>query len=150
MKEAVGFSERRGDSVSVINASFTPPEAIEPVPDVPIWEQPWVWDIAKQAGGVLLILIIAFGVLRPALHSLAEKGRTAPQQQLVTVSPSGELVPVGEGQAAGEAGQPVGTPQLEPPKEDDYQNQMQTAQTIVKEDPKRVAQVVKAWVASDG
>ena len=154
VKEAVGFNERRGDSVSVINAAFTPPQEIEPIPEAPIWEQPWVLDVAKQAGGVLLILLVAFGVLRPVLRSLAEKGRAAPPQQLVTVSPTGELVPVGEGQA-GMAGGAGGMSmdmqkQLEPPKGDDYQSQMQAAQSIVKEDPKRVAQVMKAWVASDG
>ncbi|GAB4356746.1 MAG: flagellar basal-body MS-ring/collar protein FliF [Gammaproteobacteria bacterium] len=151
VKEAVGFSERRGDSVSVINASFAPPEAVEPVPEAPLWEQPWFWSVAKQAGGVLLVLLIAFGVLRPTLRSLAEKGRAAPQQQLVTVSPTGELVPVGEGHAAGEGAQGAAAqPKLEAPKEDDYQTRMKAAQAIVKEDPKRVAQVVKAWVASDG
>lgn len=150
VKEAVGFSERRGDSVSVINAPFAAPQAVEPLPEAAIWEQPWVWDIAKKAGGALLILILAFGVLRPMLRSLAEKGRAAPERQLVTLSPSGELVPVAQG-SVGQGGAAVAQPRaLGGPAQDEYQDKMNAAQSIVKEDPKRVAQVVKAWVAADG
>lgn len=152
VKEAVGFSERRGDSVSVINASFAAPQEIEPLPEPAIWEQQWVWDIAKKAGGVALILILAFGVLRPMLRSLAEKGRVAPQQQLVTVASNGELVPVSDEMAAAGTGAAMGDQmkRLGGPRQDEYQDKMNAAQAIVKEDPKRVAQVVKAWVASDG
>ena len=150
VKEAVGFSERRGDSVSVINASFAPPLAVEEVPEPAIWEQQWVWDIAKKAGGVALVLILAFGVLRPMLRSLAEKGQITPQRQLVTVASNGELVPVSDdmaGQGGAAAGQQA---RLGAPRADEYRDKMAAAQSILKEDPKRVAQVMKAWVATDG
>ncbi len=153
VKEAVGFNETRGDSVSVVTASFAAPPAIEPLPAPSLLEQQWVWDLAKKAGGVLLVLILAFGVLRPMLRSLAEKGRVAPQRQLVTMASNGELVPVSDEMAEGNAmipGAGAHPRRLSGPRADDYNEKMAAAQAIVQEDPKRVAQVVKAWVATDG
>jgi len=48
VKKAVGFDPRRGDSVQVINASFQPVPEPEPLPDPPLWEQPWFWPLVKQ------------------------------------------------------------------------------------------------------
>src|SRR3546814_20958491 len=58
VKEAVGFDAARGDSVSVQNAAFVQPESIPPVSALPIWQQPQVLSIARQAGGVMLLLAL--------------------------------------------------------------------------------------------
>ena len=59
-------------------------------------EQPWIWDVAKQALGALELLIVIFGVLKPVMRSLAEKGAASAQAQ-------GALAAGGEaGAAAGE------------------------------------------------
>jgi flagellar M-ring protein FliF len=81
VKESVGFDGQRGDSVNVINASFVPLPEPEPVPEASLMEQPWIWDVAKQAAGALGLLIVVFGVLKPVMRSLAEKGAQASQQQ---------------------------------------------------------------------
>lgn len=54
----------------MINASFMAPEEMQPPPELAIWEQPWVWDLAKQVGGVLLVLILIFSVLKPTMYRL--------------------------------------------------------------------------------
>jgi len=139
VKDAVGFDEGRGDRVSVVNASFSVPAAPEPLPDPPLWEQPWVWNLAKQLGGVALVLALVFGVLKPVLKRLAEKGEGepavtfagAPQAQL----PPGEGVP----------GLPPGTAAGPDP----YETGLASAKQLAAEDPKRVAQVIKGWVAQD-
>ena len=149
VKEAVGFDARRGDTLNVINTSFAPPPEIEPLPEPSLLEQPWVWDAAKQAGGVIGLLLLVFGVLKPVLRSLAEKG----------AEPAAGMVPAGAAAGAGQAGVSEdqlslsgASPQqaqLEGPK-GGYQQHLETAQSVVKEDPKRVAQVVKNWVGEDG
>jgi len=143
IKEAVGFDARRGDTVSVINSSFAPPPAVEPVPPPSLFERPWVWTLLKQIGGVAGVLILVFGLMRPVLRSLAERGTAAMQQAA--------LVQGGEGGAGqlGLAGGAAGHAQLQAPQVD-YEQHLRNARAVVKEDPKRVAQVVKNWVAEDG
>src|SRR5690606_40472033 len=72
VREAVGFDEARGDRVNVVNASF---RAIESPADSfaaerPLWQEPWVQELARQAlAGVGLLLVILL-VLRPAVKPL--------------------------------------------------------------------------------
>ncbi len=70
VRQTVGFSVLRGDSVNVINVPFTKVE-FEPLPETPIYEEAWVWDIAKQLLGGLAVLFVIFGVLKPVMKNLA-------------------------------------------------------------------------------
>ena len=56
---------------------------------------------------------------------------------------------VAEDQLRLSGGNPQQQAQLEGPRAN-YEQHLQTVQTVVKEDPKRVAQVVKNWVGEDG
>jgi flagellar M-ring protein FliF len=72
-RRAVGFDEARGDSLSVTAADLVGPQAVEPLPEVPLWEQPWFWDVARQLGGASFALLVLLTVLRPAVKSLTAK-----------------------------------------------------------------------------
>jgi flagellar M-ring protein FliF len=148
VKEAVGYDSSRGDSVNVINASFYVPEKPEELPEPGLFEKPWVHNLIKQALGGLVVLILIFGVLKPVLRSLTEKGTA--EQKLRLAEATG--VPVDElgddnVRISGEAGG-AGVPQLASPSQ--IEDKLQVAKTIVSQDPGQVAQVVKTWVASDG
>jgi len=152
-KEAVGFNGARGDTVNIINSSFVPLPEVEAVPEPSFMEKPWVWDVAKQAVGALGVLILIFGVLKPILRSLAEKGAQSLGQ-------ANAMVPVGaaagaQGGVAGEdqlslSGRNPQQAQLAGPPGGGYEQHLETARSVVNEDPKRVAQVVKNWVGEDG
>ncbi|MCG8429178.1 MAG: flagellar M-ring protein FliF [Chromatiales bacterium] len=148
VQEAIGFSVQRGDSVKVINASFMAPEAPAPLPEVPIWKQPWVLDLAKQIGGALLVLILIFFVLKPTMARLTAppvieklegegEGQGAEGVEGAMVGPDGTMV-------LGHDGEPV---QLTGPEK--YEDTLEAARQMVAEDPKRVAQVVKRWIAEE-
>jgi len=144
VKEAIGFSAARGDSVRVINASFMAPVEMEPLPELPIWEQTWVWDLAKQIGGVLLVLILIFFVLRPTMQRL-----TSPPV-IVKSGEEGDAGEDGLGGGEGVAGAlPAGAPGYQLPGPDSYQETLDATRQMVSEDPKRVAQVVRSWIAED-
>ncbi len=150
VKEAVGFSAQRGDTLNLINTSFLPPPVAEDVPEPSLLEQPWLWDVLKQAGGVLGLLVLVFGVLKPILKSLAERGAEA----VPGMVPAEAMAGAAAGGAGGEeqlslSGGSAQQGQLAAPP-NSYETSLQTAQAVVKEDPKRVAQVVKNWVAEDG
>ncbi len=146
VKDAVGFSEARGDTVNVVNASFYTPAAPEALPAAPIWEQAWVWDVGKQAAGVLFVLLMVFGVIKPVLRNLSDAGKV----MHTTMVQTPEEAAAGAA-AAGQAGLPDHSEQLQGlPAPDQTSNQLESAKTLVKDDPARVAQVVKTWVNSDG
>ncbi len=149
VKETVGFNEARGDSLNVINASFTVP--IEtPIPDQPLIERPWVKDLAKQGLGAIAVLLLIFVVLKPVLRSLAEKGKSVPVAQLQQVGGNPELTNM-TGNKMGSQGQGIafqGGGQSN--NSVNYESQLANAKALVGQDPKRVAQVVKGWVATDG
>lgn len=140
-KEAVGFNPQRGDSLNVINASFTESPKVEPLPEPALLDQPWVWDVGKQVLAGIGVLILIFGVLKPLFRNLVEK---APAPVYAAAAAGGQL-------SAPEMNQQrLQSPP--PPLLDNkaYEQKLGMAQGLAKEDPKRVAQVVKTWVASDG
>jgi flagellar M-ring protein FliF len=133
VKNAVGFDETRGDSVSVVNEAFHTESADMKPEVVPLWQRPVVQDIARLALGALVLLAIALGILRPMIRSLTT-------QTLTPVLAGSGHAPVhaaGEMHAAG----------VESPAAPlAYEQQIVQAKTLVAQDPKRVAQVVKTWV----
>jgi flagellar M-ring protein FliF len=73
VKEAIGVSKDRGDSVNVMNAAFTQEDAPRPI-ELPVWKDPenisLAKDVGKHLGLVLLGLFTIFAVIRPALKSI--------------------------------------------------------------------------------
>jgi flagellar M-ring protein FliF len=149
VKDAVGFNPERGDTVNIINSSFIPQPEAEALPELSLMEQPWVWDVAKQAVGALGLLIVVFGVLKPVMRSLAEKGaRNMQAGAMVPAAATAGEAGVGEDQLSLSGASPqqaqLAAPQM------GYEHHLEAAKTVVGEDPKRVAQVVKNWVGEDG
>ncbi|MEO8810721.1 MAG: flagellar M-ring protein FliF C-terminal domain-containing protein, partial [Rhodanobacter sp.] len=141
-KNAVGFDAARGDSVSVVNQAFHRPPAIDALPKPALWDRPGAMDLIKQGIGVLIALLIAFGLLRPLLKGVtrgdgAARALPAPMPKIsVTVSD----VP--------SANEPVRLPDATPSIE--YEQRIGQAKRMVGENSKQVAQVVKNWVGEDG
>ncbi|MDH1211045.1 flagellar basal-body MS-ring/collar protein FliF [Pseudomonas chengduensis] len=147
VQDSVGFDASRGDSVSVINTAFTASLG-EEIPDIPFYTQPWFWDIVKQVLGVLFILVLVFGVLRPVLNNITGGGRGK------ELAGSGD---VELGEMAGLDGElsndrvSLGGPQsiMLPSPSEGYDAQLNAIKSLVAEDPGRVAQVVKEWINAD-
>lgn len=139
VKDAVGFSEARGDSVNVVNASFrgeTKPEDVA-ADKIPLWEQPLMRDIAKLLVGLIALLVLVLSVLRPLVRGLL--GSPRPMQQIAQVPMQGAMLPAAAAAATADgASAPL-----------DYDGQIAAARSLVTQDPARVAQVVKTWVGND-
>ncbi|HET6804155.1 MAG TPA: flagellar basal-body MS-ring/collar protein FliF [Frateuria sp.] len=139
-KNAVGFDAARGDSVSVINQAFRTAPAADAPEQLPLWQRPGALDLIKQAIGVLIALIVAFGLLRPLLKGLL---RSAPQPALAgaghvpTVS-----VRIADDDDEGN--------RLSGPQVIGYEQKVGLARRMVSDNPKQVAQVVRNWVGEDG
>lgn len=141
VREAVGFNQERGDSVSVVNASFSgEPKPEDLVPEKPsILENPLVRDIIKLVVGAIIVLVLVFVVVKPLVRGLiAQAKANAAAKQVVYA----------QQRDAGGAQQLNGGGQLVQPVMD-LETQVAQARTMVTQDPGRVAQVVKAWVGTD-
>jgi len=140
--DAIGFNTARGDSLNIVNAPFVVPVSAEPLPELAIWQQAWVWDVAKQGLGALLVLFLVFGVIRPAFKDMnkvpvTEAGQTGadgmtPQQALAAGggASTDDITKITTGSETMEA-------------------QMDNVRSLVQQDPALVAQVVKNWTASE-
>ncbi|MGE9549803.1 flagellar basal-body MS-ring/collar protein FliF [Erwinia amylovora] len=74
-REAMGYSDKRGDSLNVVNSQFT--ETAETGGDLPFWQQQSFIDQMMEAGRWLLVLIVAWilyrKLVRPQLRRKAEQ-----------------------------------------------------------------------------
>lgn len=143
VRNAVGYSAARGDSVSVINSPFIE-GAVEEIPELPLWEQPWVWELAKQVLAGLFVLILIFGVLRPILRNLATRS-----DKDLDDSELDSLAPLDGGLSDDQVTLSASDDPLLAPPSDLYERQLNAIRALIAENPGRVAQVVRHWVSSD-
>ncbi|MES9990222.1 MAG: flagellar basal-body MS-ring/collar protein FliF [Candidatus Thiodiazotropha endolucinida] len=154
VKEAIGYDLQRGDSVQVVDEAFYVPAPPEPLPEAPMWEEAWFWDIVRQVGGVLLFLLLIFGVLKPTMTRLTKQVAISPMPEGAAAAAGGATGSL-EGGAVGEPGAMMGAlaeddASLHLPGPRSYEKTLDAARNMIEEDPKRVAQVVRKWIAEDG
>lgn len=142
VKDAVGFDAARGDSVSVVNSQFRGVNNEIGEPD--FWTQPWFWDIVKQVLVGLFILILIFGVIRPVVKNLINKGK---EEEAV-----GELDELGAGDDifGDDRVTLAGADEfLLPGASEGFERQLDALKGLIAEDPARVASAMKKWVNAD-
>jgi flagellar M-ring protein FliF len=139
VKDAVGYDPSRGDRVVVLNQPFMAPDEqldfeVEPVP---FYEADWFVPAMKMAFGWLVAIIIMLGVLRPILRNLSAFSTSAQDMEMSMP----DLPALDEPEDSS-------TPPeiLLPGPEESYEAQLNAVKSMVAEDPRRVAQVVKTWL----
>ena len=156
-REAIGFNEGRGDSVTVFNRAFQPAEELPVVEPLPLWEQDWFWTMVRQSLIGLAVLALVLMVLRPAVRRL-DPPRAQPSPAELESPDEEEESEDGDGDGAAKAlghgdgataalpsaTGPDGVPLDNPPVV--YGDILNMARAMAAEDPKRVAKVVKDWV----
>jgi flagellar M-ring protein FliF len=136
IRESIGLKEDRGDQLNVLNQAFKGNGPIAPLEGPPIWEAPWVTQLARQIVGAGLVLLVALLVLRPLMKALT---RSSSRRSSAGAGEfSDDRVSI-----SGQGSKPI---KLAP----SFEQQIAAARTLVGQDPKRAAQVVKDWVAADG
>jgi len=144
VKDAVGYDASRGDSVSVVNASLDSPTSSAAdsgsFQSPPLWQSPFVWSLLRILAGLVVVLVLVLSVLRPLVRTLITPMRLAPPAPAealagaATGGPTAALPPGQREQAANAL---------------THEQQLAQARTLVSQDPKRVAQVVRGWVGND-
>jgi flagellar M-ring protein FliF len=161
IQAAIGFNAQRGDIVTVDTFPFIEAEVLpEPAPPA-FYEQELFQLLLKPAIGLLLGLILIFGVLKPVLKKLA----TAPPIVKQVQPESTELAVAGaaEGGVPGAPGTQgaaamnddsvvlAGNENLElPPPTVGEVKKLEAAKSVVENNPTLAAQLVKNWIEEDG
>ncbi|MDE2212728.1 MAG: flagellar M-ring protein FliF [Betaproteobacteria bacterium] len=134
IKDAVGFDEKRGDTLSLLNSAFN--EHKEVIPETPLWKQPETLSMVKEGlkyaviGAVALFLVL--GIIRPAFRNLSRVLARLPEPRMQR----NDIPPMtDQGSQAGYA--------------PSYENNLGTAKQLAQQDPKIVASVVKEWVGAN-
>ena len=138
VRESIGLREDRGDQLNVLNQTFKTNAPLAPVDGLPIWQAPWVTQLAKQIVGAVLVLLVAFLILRPLMKSLTRGAGRVTADSVESIDLAGDKVSL--------SGKGAPAIKLQP----SFEQQIAAARTLVGQDPKRAAQVVKDWVAADG
>ncbi len=134
IQEAVGFKKDRGDTVNIANVSFAP-AAPEVIPDTPIWKDPWLIATAKEIGKWLAFGLLAWLLWSKAFKPLFEMFAAAAHRVEVEEDTRAEIA--AEGRHAAQAGRAS------------YDNKLQQARDLARQDPKLVAGVIKEWVGGE-
>ena len=135
-QQAMGFSKERGDSLTVVNSSFAG-EPVEILPDVPLWKNLEVIEYGKDAlrfiVGIVVLLMVYKKALSPVLRKLmagTPKLLKAPEDdEDAVVSLSGE--------------------QAKLPKNSSYEQSLEAAKQLAKDNPRMVASVVANWTSGN-
>lgn len=141
VRNAVGYSAQRGDSVNVINTQFDIAQIEEvTAPALEIWEESWFMDAIKMALGAIAVILFIFMVIKPTLKNLS----TPSGQNMMLPTAAG--LPVAAGAEAepvmGDDGELIHIPQAGA-----YEENLKMVSKVVQDDPALVAQVVRSWLA---
>ena len=127
------------------------------LPEPPIWEQSWFFDIIKQIAAVLVVLLLVLGVLRPAMRGLVARHESdikalsaATGEAEVRYDESGNPIPVTTAAAETDikALEKEDLLLLDAPQS--YEKRLEYVKKLVDEDPRLVAQAVRTWVVANG
>jgi len=145
VRDAVGYSAARGDSVTVMNTAFAPEKTVE-FEEPNFWEQPWFWDLMKQVLAGLVILILVLGLLRPTLKALSGGGRS--ERGGDEGGDYGSMDDIEGGGALRDA-MSSQDDLLLPGATEGYDRHLNALKGLIAEDPARVSQVLRQWVNVD-
>lgn len=145
VREAMGFSQDRGDSISVANAPFTLVEKTEV--EIPLWKDPENQALAREALKYLLIAgliaFLYFKIVQPTLKTMFPPPPEAAENG--GEDAEGVAGSLGNVAVIGEDGQPI----EDQVTIDHYAVKVQKARDIAQADPKAVANLIKEWMGAN-
>lgn len=147
VRKAVGFEEARGDAVTVVGTNFLYRDSLDELelPEPSFLDDFDLLGALRVIAALVVIIMLMLMIIRPTLR------------QLLTVPPRAQMLPPafaqglpagtgvqGEGGSVSAERESAAEKKRAPAEE--FEQRVLSAKTIVNQDPKRVAQVVRDWV----
>ncbi|HEY9572442.1 MAG TPA: flagellar basal-body MS-ring/collar protein FliF [Pusillimonas sp.] len=130
VKQAMGYSAERGDTLSVVNSQFSH----DGPPTLPIWENPVYLDYAMQLIQYLLIALVIYILWRSVVKPFMADSENAKEQRKILAQ---EEEKNRESMAAAER---------LASEMNRYEENLNTARTMAQKDPRAVAMVLRSWM----
>lgn len=143
VREAMGYSQERGDSLSVVNSQFNDTE--EKVITIPVWENPEILAKALDLGRWLLLVIIAWILWRKLVKPQLDKRREAEiaAQKAVLKTKLQVKDDVDEAELDDEARRKQARKRVS------AELQSQRIREMAEKDPRVVAMVIRQWMSKE-
>ena len=143
VRETIGFSQDRGDSVNLMNAPFVIDKPVEVV--IPLWRQPELLDLARSfawpVGTLLLAALVLMGFVRPALKTLAKPMELSPMASNQVDAIEGDEPERPLLAAPSTVNEAVGPTPAE--------LSLEEARKLTRDNPAAVANIVKSWMNNE-
>ena len=148
VREAMGYNQDRGDSVSVANVPF---DGVDKAPDAPLdwWRDPANLPLAKELAKflitALILLYILLRIVRPMMRPVFKKidEINAPEEE-----PEEEIIEQPDGPTPEERlAQEIA--EMEENTARTYRDNLALAKKLAMEDPRIVANVIKEWIGNN-
>lgn len=137
VRESVGFDEKRGDTINVAAASFVASEP-EALPDIPLWKDPAMIALAKEAGQYLVFALIAWFVwsklLKPVFEMFAAAAHRVEAEEKAA-----------EAHIKGEQGAEAEQRGPQPPT---FEERLAQTRALAQQEPKVIAELIKEWMGA--
>lgn len=130
VREAMGYSETRGDSLNLVNSQFN-----DGPPPLPMWRDPEMIALFKTILAWLVGLVVALWLYRKVRRSVTE-------YLYPPVDP--EMAEAERIEAAREAQDVARTKEV-----NRYEDNLERARTMANKDPRAVAMVLRTWMSKD-
>jgi flagellar M-ring protein FliF len=166
VRETIGFSKDRGDSVNLMNAPFLVDATTQP-PELPLWKKPETLDLVRSLawpiGLAVIGTIVLFGMVRPGLKAMAvvpaPAALPAPGAGTALAVPGATLdallseeplrPALGSPANAADGVAAAALPTPTPPEVVPEQARLEGARQMARDNPGAVANIVKGWVNGD-
>lgn len=156
VRQAIGFSEGRGDAIEIVNSPFTGRD--DDAVQLAWWQQSDIQQLAFKLGRYLLvglaILLLYLLILRPLIKRYTEQPSLPGAGQM---SSAGQTISTSVGQdgdqdntEGGDEGQAeTYTAPRRPRKSATYEQNLQDLREMAQEDPRMVAMIARSWMNKD-
>lgn len=153
LNSAAGINAERGDKLSLSTLSFLP--AAQPVEEKePWWQNAGILAWARLGGGILLVLVLLFVVIRPLIKRLSAPKERAPLSE----EPASALPQESDERNADPSGEDerknVDLPSFSgddglPPQSSGLETKVEFLKKLAINDTDRVAEVIRQWITSN-
>lgn len=145
VRQAMGFSESRGDTLQVINSPFV--EEQQSLDELPWWRTPEAYNLTM---GVLRYLLVAFTALtlwKMVLKPMQRRAAASSGRELMELDDGDlDMAPASRGSDNLVVGQDGAARPALPRKSALYEQNLESLKRLAGEDPRLVAMIVRGWM----
>lgn len=150
VREAMGFNQARGDSLNVATSAFAADDGAQT--EQPLWKDPEMIELAKEALKYLLVLValmmVYFGVIRPLIKSVLPPPPPPPSEQ--DEAEKAEPGEAGEEEEEEEGAEVTLSEEAQAQAAaDDFETRLARARELARANPRLVANLVKEWIGAN-